>query len=134
MACRLVGDKPLSEPMRTRFTGAYMWGNELREFDVGITLRTEQNDCHFEEIFTCIFLNETYDILIRISLKFVSKVPIDNMRTLVPVLAWHKIGDKRLPEPMLTKFCDDIWHHQAAGLMSEVIMLYIIVIERCSRF
>ena len=43
---------------------------------------------------------------IRISLKFVSKSPIDNISALVPVMAWHRTGDKPLPEPMLTQFTE----------------------------
>ena len=42
-----------------------------------------QNGRHFADgIFKCIFMNEKYCILIRISLKFVPKGPIDN------TLAW----------------------------------------------
>ena len=43
---------------------------------------------------------------IRISLKFVSKSPIDNISALVPVMAWRRTGYKALPEPMLTQFTD----------------------------
>ena len=49
-----------------------------------------------DDIFKCIFLNEKVQILIQISLKFVPKGPIDNM-------AWRRIGDKPLSEPMLTR-------------------------------
>ena len=44
--------------------------------------------------------------MIRISLRFVPKGPIDNKPALVQVMAWHIIGDKPLPEPMLTQFTD----------------------------
>ena len=38
-----------------------------------------QNGRHFaDDIFICIFVNEKFDILIKISLKFVPKGPIDN--------------------------------------------------------
>ena len=43
---------------------------------------------------------------IRISLKFVPKDPIDNMPAFVDVMAWHRTGDKPLPEPVLTQFTD----------------------------
>ena len=44
----------------------------------------EQNGCHFaDDIFRCIFLNETFYILIKISLKFVPKGQIDNNPALV---------------------------------------------------
>ena len=50
-------------------------------------------------------------ILIEISLKFVSKGPIDNNPALVKKMAWHQIGDKLLSEPILTKI---IWRIYAA--------------------
>ena len=66
-----------------------------------------QNGHHFEDhIFRFIFLNERFCILIKISLKFVPKGPIDNILALVEILAWHQIGDKPLSEPMLTWFTD----------------------------
>ena len=38
-----------------------------------------QNGCHFaDDIFKCIFMNEKFCILIQLSLKFISKGPIDN--------------------------------------------------------
>ena len=45
-------------------------------------------------------------ILIRISLKFVLRGPIDNNWSLVQVMTWRKIGDKPLSEPILTQFTD----------------------------
>ena len=43
-----------------------------------------QNGGHFaEDIFSCIFLNEKFCILIKISVKFVPKGPIDNNPALV---------------------------------------------------
>ena len=43
-----------------------------------------QNGCHFtDDIFRCIFVNEKFCILIKISLKFVPKSPIDNNSALV---------------------------------------------------
>ena len=47
-----------------------------------------QYGCHFaENIFRCIFMNEKFCILIKISLKFVPKVPIDNNPALVQIMA-----------------------------------------------
>ena len=41
------------------------------------TLRPRQNGCHFaDDIFKCIFLNENIWTLIKISLKFVPRVPL----------------------------------------------------------
>ena len=64
-----------------------------------------------EDSFKCIFMNEKFFILIWISLKFVSKIPIDNKAALVQVMARCWIGDKPLPEPMLTPFTDAYMRH-----------------------
>ena len=65
-----------------------------------------------DDIFKCIFLNENFCILIRTSLKFVPMGPISNKWTLVQVMAWHRIGDKPLPESMLIQFTNAyIWHY-----------------------
>ena len=71
-----------------------------------------QNVRHFtDDIFKCIFLNENIRISIEISLKFVPKVPIDNIPALVQIMAWRRTGDKPLSEPMLTWFIDAyMWH------------------------
>ena len=59
----------------------------------------------------CIFLNENDKIPIQISLKFVPRSPVDNKSTLVQVMAWHRTGDKPLPELMLTQFADGYMRH-----------------------
>ena len=40
--------------------------------------------------------------MIKILQKFVPKGPIDNKSILVKVMAWHLVGAKPLPEPILT--------------------------------
>ena len=48
------------------------------------TLRQRQHGPHFaDDIFECIFVNETCCILIQISLKLVDKGPINNISALV---------------------------------------------------
>ena len=59
-----------------------------------------------DDIFKCIFMNEKLRILIRISLKFVPKGPIDNKSALVWVMVWHWTGDEPLSEPVLDEFTD----------------------------
>ena len=59
-----------------------------------------------DDIFNQIFLNENVLILIKMSLKFVPKGPIDNKPALFQVMAWRWIGNKALPEIMLTQFID----------------------------
>ena len=66
------------------------------------TLRLKQNGRHFtDDIFKCIFLNENEWILLKISLKFVVKGPINSIPALVQIMAGRRPGDKPLPEPMM---------------------------------
>ena len=66
------------------------------------TLRPRLNGRHFaDDIFKCIFLNENILIPIKISLKFVPKGPINNIPSLVQIMAWRRPGDKPLSEPMM---------------------------------
>ena len=51
-----------------------------------------------DDIFNHIFLNENDWIPTRISLRFVARSPIDNKPALVQVMAWHRTGNKPLPE------------------------------------
>ena len=74
------------------------------------TLRPRQDGRHFaDDIFTCIFFNENCCILIKFSLKYVRKGPIDNNPALVQIMAWRRPGDKPLSEPrmesLLTHIC-----------------------------
>ena len=61
-------------------------------------------------IFKSIF-NESVWIPITISLKFIPKGPIDYKSALVQVMAWHRTGEKPLPESMLTQFTDAYIRH-----------------------
>ena len=63
------------------------------------------------DIFRCIFVNEKFSILIKISLKIVPKGPIDNIQALVQIMAWRQIGDKPLFESVLTWFTDAYMRH-----------------------
>ena len=64
-----------------------------------------------DNIFSSIFLNENDWIIIQISLKCVPRSPIDNKPALVQVMAWRRIGDKPLPEPMLIQLTDAHMRH-----------------------
>ena len=77
-----------------------IWIN-MYNFSVN-TLRLRQNCRHFaDDIFKCIFLNENVWISLQIWLKFVPKVPINNIPPLVQIMAWRRSGDKPLFEPMM---------------------------------
>ena len=66
-----------------------------------------------DDSFKGTFMNENVSISIRISLKFVPNGPIDYNPALVYIMAWCRICDKPLSEPMQTLFTDtytDIRH------------------------
>ena len=66
------------------------------------TFRPWQNGPHFtDDIFKCIFLNENLWVSVNVSLKFVPKGQINNIPALVLIMAWRRIGDKPLYEPMM---------------------------------
>ena len=56
-------------------------------------------------------MNEKFSILIKISLKFVPKGPIDNNQPLVQLMGWRQIGDKPLSESVLTWLTDAYMRH-----------------------
>ena len=61
-----------------------------------------------DHIFKCIFFNENVWSLIKISLKFVPKGPINNIPALVQIMAWHRPGNKPLSEPMMVSLLTHI--------------------------
>ena len=65
-------------------------------------LKPRENRRHFaDNIFKYIFLDENVLIPLRIWLKFASKVPINNIPTLVQIMACRPIDAKPLSELML---------------------------------
>ena len=86
--------------------GAYLYGMLLTHLTLDKMAAILADD-----IFKCIFLNENDRISIQIWLKFVPRSPIDNKPALVQAMAWRRIGDKPLPEPMVVQFTDAyMWH------------------------
>ena len=55
-------------------------------------------------------MKEKFYNLIKISLMFVPKGPINNNSALIQVMAWRRTGDKPLLDPMLTHFIDAYIH------------------------
>ena len=102
----------LSYPYTVKIASLY-WDSPLfslgpQGFNVN-TLSPRQNGRHFpDDIFKRIFLNKNVWILIKISLKFVPKGPINNIKALVQIMAWHRPGDKPLSEPMMVKLLTHI--------------------------
>ena len=91
-----------------------------------------------DNIFKCIFFNDSVWISLKISLRFVPKVPIDSIPALVQIMAWRRSDDKPLSEQMmvslLTHICvtrpqwvnplwpsDNIWHHGAESTLVQVM-------------
>ena len=92
------------------------------------TLRPRQNGRHFaDDIFKCIFLNENAWIALKISLKFVPKVRINNIPTLIQIMAWRRPGDKPLSAPMmvslLTHIC--VSRPQWVKIRNKIIVLML---------
>ena len=57
-------------------------------------LRPRQSGRHFADaIFKCLLLNEDLWIQIKISPKFVSKIPKNNIPAFVQMMAWRRPGD-----------------------------------------
>ena len=70
------------------------------------TLKPSQNGRHFaDDIFKCIFWNENAWILLKISLKCVPMVRINNIPALVQMMDWRHPGDKPLSELIMVHAC-----------------------------
>ena len=104
--------KGVSIPWHHHVTGVLLVVNAVSDFHAVvfthihcselITLRPGQNCRHFaDDIFKCIFLNENIWILLKISLKFIPKVLINDTTALVQIMAWRRPGDKPLSELMM---------------------------------
>ena len=74
------------------------------------TLRLRRNRHFADDIFKCIFLNENVWISIKISLNFVSKGQIHNIRALIQIMAWRRPGDKPLAESMVFRSLTHMRH------------------------
>ena len=61
-----------------------------------------------DNTFKCIFLNENVWISIKISQKFVFMGSINNIPSLVHIMALGRIGDKPLSEPMIVRLLTHI--------------------------
>ena len=76
----------------------------VSNFDVGSRVNSfppgQEGGRFADNIFRGILVNEKSFILIKISLKCVPYGPIDNNPALVLIMAWRRIGDKLLSEPM----------------------------------
>ena len=79
---------PIDNHQQPAIHTVYYGTLEAHTFESYITLRPRQNDRRFaDDTFKRIFLNENVRILIKISLKFVPKGPINNNPALVQIMA-----------------------------------------------
>ena len=66
------------------------------------TLRLRQNCRNLSDnSFRCVFLSEDLWILLKISLKCVSEIWINNIPVLVQIMAWRQSGNKPVSKPMM---------------------------------
>ena len=81
------------------------------------TWRLRQNGHTFaDDAFKLIFVIGDVYILIQIPLKFVAMGPINNMPTMVQIMAWCRSGDKPLSEPMMASLLLFFTHYASTGL------------------
>ena len=86
----------------------YLYSSGLAQWHQGNrmvnTLRTRQIGRRFaDNIFKRLFQNEIVLSWIKVSLKFVPKVPYNNIPKLVHMMAWRRQGAKPLSEPMVVR-------------------------------
>ena len=81
----------------------------------------DKMDAISQTIFSSVFfLNENVWIPKTISLKFVPKGPINNIPSLVQIMAWCRPGDKPLSEPMMVSSLTHICVTRSQWVKSQV--------------
>ena len=99
-----------------------------RIFLVVDALRPRQNDRYFaENIFKCIFLIENVWISIKMSLKPVPWGQINNIPSLVQIMAWCRAGDMRLSEPMMVSLLTHICVTRPQWVKTLLLLLLVVV-------
>ena len=98
------------------------WPMQRKRLSGFNTLRPRQNCRPFaDDIFKCNLLNENAWISLMISLKFVPKVRINNIPTLVQIMAWCRPDDKpfsgTIMVSLLTHICVTRPHNQVFGII-----------------
>ena len=76
----------------------------MRWFSPDLHIEAEKSGHNFpHDIFQCIFLKENIRVWIKMSLKFLSKSPINNVPSLVQIMAWRRLGDQPLSGQMMVR-------------------------------
>ena len=93
-----------------------------------------QNGRHFtDDISRCIFVNETFCILIKVSLKFVHKGQTNNCIASVQIMAWRRIGAKPVTKSMLTRFTDAytyMWYKEEMSWWYSISHIRVVDLDR----
>ena len=80
-----------------------LWVTEDGDIVLANILRPRQNGQQSAvDSFNCIFLTENCCVLVKISLIFVPKGPVDNNLALVQIMAWLQTDDQPLSEPIIS--------------------------------
>ena len=96
------------------------------------TLKPRQDGRHFpDDIFICIFLNKNEWHSIKISLKFVPRVAINNFPALVQTMAWRRPGDKPLSEPMMVVLPTHICVTRPQWVQGTLMMIHFNICHVC---
>ena len=97
-----MGTLPYTEATLLEVQRLGATGMNVKQWNLYNTLRPRQNGRHFADgILNSIFLNENVWISIKISLKFVPKGSINNIPSLVQIMAWRRPDAKPLSEAMM---------------------------------
>ena len=103
-------------------------GPSITDTNIVNSLRLRQNGRHFpDDIFKCIFLNESIWISFEISLKCVPKGPINKIPALVQIMAWRRPGDKPLSEPMLVCLLTHVYASLGLNELKEIVKQIFII-------
>ena len=83
-------------------------------------------------IIICTCLNKNLRIPIKISLKIVPKVPINNIQVLVQIVAWCPPGDKPSSEPLMVRLSTHICviRHQWVNSFQWKHVVYLLIFFR----
>ena len=103
-------------------------------------LRQIQNGRYFpHDIFKCIFVNEKVWISIKISLDFVPKRQINNITTLVQIMAWRRTGNIRHPSSVryakIFQLWNNLstvlfqWHRSGAWTHCHLVLFNVIILQ-----
>ena len=105
------------------------WWSSLDSYHI----EAEKNGRHITDILKCILSNENAWILIKISLKFVPMGPINNIPTLVQVMAWRRPGDKPSSEPMMFRLPTHICVTRPQRVNSQLRGILRLLTEKTSK-